>query len=214
MIPKLAILYLPLLLAEVNIYWPDVQPRDALAGQVEQETCASLTSPKCWNPKTELKVFNRPGDPASGYREYGAGLGQCTVTAKFNCFADAARLDKSLAAFDRHRLDPQMQLRTLVLMDRSCDKSLPPSVQGHNRMAMDLACYNGGKGGLQQDRHLCAATPGCDPDQWFGNVALTSFKRKTTVAGYGKSFFEINREYVANVMNVRRHKYAAAMGEA
>jgi membrane-bound lytic murein transglycosylase MltF len=72
---------------------------------------------------------------------------------------------------------------------------------------MALAAYNGGLGGLAQDRRLCRATPGCDQSKWTGHVEKTSYKAKIAVKGYGKSFFEINREYVRNVMNIRKAKY-------
>ena len=46
-----------------------------------------------------------------------------------------------------------------------------------------------------------------DSGKWFGHVEHTSLKAKTAVPGYGKSFFEINREYVRNVMVTRTVRY-------
>jgi hypothetical protein len=78
---------------------------------------------------------------------------------------------------------------------------------------MAFSAFIGGLGGVLWDRRLCSSVPGCDPNQWFGHVEHHSTKAKAAVAGYGKSFFEINREYVRNVMIVRRPKYAVYLGE-
>jgi len=73
---------------------------------------------------------------------------------------------------------------------------------------MTFSAYNGGLGGALQDRKLCASVPKCNPNLWFGHVAAHSFKNKTKVHGYGQSFYDINREYVVNVLSKRRVKYA------
>lgn len=204
-LPPGAVKYLPLLADEQRAHWPDVPLRSALAAQVEQETCPSLKHQKCWNPRTELKTA----------REYGFGLGQLTVTPKFDNFKEARKLDASLADWRfEDRYDPVRQLRTLVLMDRSANRYLVKLVpDARERLAMSFSAYNGGLGGVLSDRRLCGQKPGCDPAKWFGNVELTSLKAKTKVAGYGKSFFDINREYVRNVMIVRRPRYAPWFGE-
>jgi len=54
---------------------------------------------------------------------------------------------------------------------------------------------------------VCSNTQGCNPRLWFGHIEHTSLKQKTAQAGYGKSFFEINREYAVNVVFKRRAKY-------
>ncbi|MBL8473804.1 MAG: hypothetical protein JNM98_18585 [Rhodocyclaceae bacterium] len=198
--------YLPVLAAEQAEKWPDMPLRSALAAQVEQETCPTLRSAKCWSPRAELKTA----------REYGFGLGQITVTKRFDNFAEARKLDPSLrdwAFTDRY--DATRQLRTLVLMDRDLYRRLAPLVKdGHEALAMSFAAYNGGLGGVLADRRLCARVKNCDPQRWWGNVEHTSLKAKTVVAGYGKSFFAINREYVKNIMHVRRGHYAEWFGDA
>ncbi len=62
-------------------------------------------------------------------------------------------------------------------------------------------------------RGVAAALAGCDPDRWFGHVEHHSLKARTKTAGYGNSFFDINRGYVRAVMDDRRYRYAAFFGE-
>lgn len=204
-LPPGAVKYLPMLESEQKNHWPDVPMRSALAAQVEQETCPSLKSAKCWNPRAELKTS----------REYGFGLGQLTVTPKFDNFKEARKLDSSLNDWKfEDRYDPARQLRTMVLMDRGANRYLVKMVPDEReRLAMSFSAYNGGLGGVLSDRRLCSQKPGCDPTQWFGNVEQTSLKAKSKTAGYGKSFFDINREYVRNIMYVRRERYASWFGE-
>lgn len=202
--PEKALPYLPVLQAQLADHWPDAPGCSLFAAQVEQETCPSLTHRQCWNPRAELKTS----------REYGFGLGQLTVTKKYDNFAAARGLHPSLRDWQwQDRYDPARQLRTMVLMDRAGFRRLSMVADEHERMAMAFAAYNGGMGGVLSDRRVCAAVPGCDPDQWFGHVEKHSLKAKTAVKGYGKSFFEINREYIRNIMQVRRVRYAAWFGE-
>lgn len=198
MIPALAKVYLPLLWSVLALLWPTMPDPALLAGQIEQETCPSLTHRKCWNPRTELKTS----------REYGFGLGQLTVTEKFNNFEAAKGWDRSLAGWRwEDRFDPQMQLRALVAYDRNLYGQIRFGASDRDRLAFMFSAYNGGLGGLLKDRRLCAAVAGCDRDRWFGHIEQQSFRAKTSVKGYGKSFFEINREYVRNIMDVRSLKY-------
>lgn len=202
--PKQAIAHLPILQTEIQGHWPDAPAKAVFAAQVEQETCPSLTSKKCWNPRTELKTE----------REYGFGLGQLTVTAKFDNFAEARKLDMTLRDWQwQDRYDARRQLRTMVLMDKSGFRRLGFVPDSNERLAMAFAGYNGGMGGVLSDRRVCAAVPGCDPGKWFGHVEQHSLKAKKAAKGYGKSFFEINREYVRNIMHTRRPRYAAWFGE-
>lgn len=198
-LPPRAITYLPTLQAEATAHWPDMPLPSALAGQVEQETCPSLKHKKCWNPTTELKTS----------REHGFGLGQLTVTSRFDNFAEARKLDVSLRDWQwADRFDAARQLRTMILMDRSGYRRLTKLVADpHERLAMALAAYNGGMGGLLSDRRVCAGVPGCDPGRWFGHVERHSLKAKAAVKGYGKSFFEINREYPKNILGPRQARY-------
>lgn len=202
MIPALAQVYLPVLASVITMLWPTMPDPALIAAQIEQETCPSLTSKKCWNPRTELKTD----------REYGFGLGQLTVTPKFNNFVAAQGWDKSLAGWKwEDRFSANMQLRALVAYDRNLYSQIRFGASDQDRLAFMFSSYNGGLGGLLKDRRMCAATPNCNPDVWFGHIERTSFRAKTAVSGYGKSFFHINREYVSNIMLIRSAKYRGAL---
>ena len=201
-VPERALEYLPILKVEAAGYWPDVPDVSALAGQVEQETCPSLTHWKCWNPRTELKTS----------REYGFGLGQITVTSRFNVFEEVKQLDASLKPWKwEDRYNPTMQLRALVLKDRYNYDRFTTASTDVDALQFALAAYNGGLGGTLNDIKLCRATRGCDAGRWFGNVEHTSRKSRTKYKGYGKSFFDINREYVSNILLIRKQKYQGFM---
>ncbi len=204
--PGAAKVYLPTLHIAQEQYWPAMPYPAVLGAQVEQETCISLTSRSCWNPHAELHTS----------REQGVGLGQLTRTFRSNgavamdALADIRQsFPKDLAGLSwENRYDPALQLRALVMKDRQNFKLIQDVELPLERLAMTMAAYNGGLGGLNSDRKSCAGTPGCDPAVWFGNVEHTSLKAKAAVRGYGKSFFEINREYVVNVMQIRVKRYA------
>ncbi|MCB5187381.1 hypothetical protein LG200_05100 [Methylobacillus caricis] len=204
-IPKNAHAYLPLLKTEQQTWWPKAPMPALLAGQVEQETCISLTHRRCWSRLAELKTD----------REQGIGLGQITRTKRFDALAELraaypAALDGW--SWDSESLyDPAFQLRALVLKDRQNFEMIKAAANEREAMAFTLAAYNGGAGGLASDRQLCRGTEGCDAAYWFGHVEHTSLKAKSLASGYKKTFFEINREYVRTIFTVRQAKYIKAM---
>lgn len=202
---QLADQYIPAVIVESKQHFPTLTKPVLIAGQIEQETCASVK--KCWNPKTELKTS----------REYGFGLGQLTIAYNvkgqetMNNFKYAKTLHSSLANWKwEDRFNPAYQIRTMIYMDKIAYNQMSFAKNETERQAFMFSAYNGGAGGVMKDRALCKATAGCDPNVWFGNVAKYSFKAKVAVKGYGKSFFEINREYVNYIMNVRWIKYVSS----
>lgn len=186
--------YIPLLRAELAAHW-QVSHGAIVAGQIEHETCSSKRF--CWNPRAELKTE----------REYGFGLGQLTITKSFDNFKAAKALHVSLKDWNfSDRFDAIRQLRTMVLMDRNLYDRL--SIKEVNeRTAMMLAAYNGGFGGLDADRRLCGRIEGCNNQKWFGHVEQHSIKSRTKQGGYGRSFYDINREYVRRIVFDRSRKY-------
>ena len=184
-------LYLPVLDDVLDRYWPDIPDRSWVAAQIRQETCYSLRHSKCWSPNAELKTE----------REYGFGLGQLTITEKFNNFIEAKKLDSSLSSWKwEDRYNPEYQIRTMVLMLKFNYGKFSWASSEKERMAFSFAAYNGGMGGVLSDRRVCMAEDWCDPSIWFYHVEKTSRKSKKPVKGYSKSFFQINREYVRNIM--------------
>ena len=129
------VLHLPTLRSELYAIWPSASPKSAFAAQVHKETCASLRSKKCWSPTAELKTD----------REYGFGLGQLTVTKKFDNFKEAKKLHPSLKDWEwENRYNPVYQLRTMVLMDKFNYGKFSWAEVDYERMAFSFAAYRGG----------------------------------------------------------------------
>jgi hypothetical protein len=203
-LPPGAIKYCPVLKAEQQRLWADHPDPAALCALVEQESCVSLKSPRCWNPGARLKTA----------REEGAGLGQITRayradgTLRFDALTDLrARYGSELSewswsnAYER----PDLQLRGIVLLSRDAAR---PFHQTPAVLPFADAAYNGGPGDVQKERRACALTKGCDPGQWFGQVEAHCMKSRQPLYG-GRSACDINREHVRNVLLVRRAKYVA-----
>ena len=203
-IPKSAVQYLPILRAEQIKYWNDHPVPNALAGLIEHESCISLTHSKCWNPKSQLKT----------QREEGAGFGQVTRAYRIN---GVLRFDALQEMKDKHSvlkelnwnniyIRPDLQLAATVLKSQDDFKTLSTIKDPINRLYFADAAYNGGMGGVQNERRACGLRKGCDPQKWFGNVELTCLKSKTPLYG-GRSACDINRHHVDDVYNVRANKY-------
>lgn len=198
--------YGPILKAEQRAYWPDHPDPALLAALIEQESCASLRSPKCWSPSTKLKSD----------REEGAGLGQITRayradgSVRFDALAGLReQYGTELAgwSWDNVYRRPDLQLRAVVLMSRDAARAFRGAPAW---LAFGDAGYNGGVAGVQKERRACKLSENCDPGQWFGNVAAHCLKSRQPLYG-GRSACDINREHVRNVFQVRRAKYVPAM---
>jgi hypothetical protein len=208
-IPPRAQEYLPVLKENILDVWPDMPIKSTTGGQVEQETCPSLHSSECWNPHAELKTS----------REYGFGLGQITAAYDsqgkviFDNFKWAVSLDQKLKSWKyEDRYNAEYQLRALIRFDQLYWRGVTWAKDDLNHWAFTLSSYNGGDGGVRNDRKLCQSQGG-DCDNWFGDngVAKYSWKSKIKIQGYGDSFYSINRSYVTNVLMMRRQKYISSL---
>jgi len=205
-VPPNALYHLPTLVPLVREHWPSLSMPELLPGQIEKETCITAKHKKCWSRFAELKTS----------REYGFGLPQLTIaynadgTERFNSFNDARNLSPELADWRfEDRFDGRKQLLTVVLRDKMEYARITGAETEQDRLTFFLVSYNGGAGGLMKDRRLCAAQPGkvCNPNKWFGNVELYSYKSKVAQPGYGRSFFEISRSYPKDILFNRAPKY-------
>lgn len=189
-LPPRASRYVVILWDEIGTHWARIPQPESIAGQVEKESCITLKHSKCWSPRAELKTS----------REYGFGLGQITITSRFDNFAAAKGLHESLRGWQwEDRYNARYQLRTMVLMMRGGFNSLAFIPDPTTRLIMSQVAYNSGRAGLLNDRRLCAGLAGCDPNQWYGNVEGHSTKSRVAAKGYGKSFYEISREYPPSI---------------
>ena len=199
-------LYGQTLKAEQLAHWPDHPDPAILAALVEQESCVSLKSPRCWNPAARLKTS----------REEGAGMGQITRAYR----ADGSlRFDSLTALRNQYRAElgewgwnnvytrPDLQLRALVLMSRDNARTFRGATEW---LAFGDAAYNGGPAGVKKERRACKLTEGCDPSLWFGHVEHVCLKSRRPLYG-NRNACDINREHVRNVMQVRRAKYVEVM---
>ena len=209
-LPANALTYLPVLVEQQRAIWPDAPIPSFLGAQVEQESCISITHKKCWNPNVQLKTS----------REWGRGLGQVTTayradgTVRFDKQAELRAQFASLRGWTTERwMDPRYQLIAIVEMDKSIYRRVRDAASPIDQLSFTLSAYNGGEAGVLQDRRLCANTPRCDQRRWAGHVERTSAKSKTPHPGYRQSFYTINREYVSNVIGVRRPKYEPFFAE-
>lgn len=204
-IPKNAEIHLPILIETQREYWPNAPMPDFIAGQIEQESCISLTHSKCWSPYAQLKTS----------REWGRGLGQVTTayradgSIRFDTQEELRLKFPELKEWTTSRWDdPKLQIRAIVLQDKMLFDRVKWTIIDREKIAFTLSAYNGGMGGVLQDRRYCSNIEGCDPDKWFNNVASHSLKSKKPWPGYGgKSAYEINREYVKLILDTRRLKY-------
>lgn len=193
--------YFPLITSAYATVWPDAPMRSATAAMIEKESR--------WNPYAELCV---PKPTCS--RERGIGLGQFTITQKFNVFQEVARLHPRLTGWHPSQYtDPEMQIVGIVAKTKMHHRQCTPLMKGSTEvMACVASSYNGGHGGVLADRRLCGNTKGCEPALWFGHVEHTSMKAKVPLTGYGQSFFQINRAYARGVIFEWRPKYIVHLG--
>lgn len=208
-VPAQAPTYLNMLKVEVDRAMPGHSEPSYFGGLVEQESCISLTHSKCWNPRSRLKTS----------REEGAGFGQITRAyrnghLRFDSLTDNKRVIAGLAdlSWGNVYARPDLQLRLMVGMVKQCDVRLRQVVANDAaRYQMCDAAYNGGVGGVLNERRACAMSRNCDPQKWFGNVEAHCLKSRRVLYGQ-RSACDINREHVRSTFMLRRNKYKPFLG--
>lgn len=68
------------------------------------------------------------------------------------------------------------------------------------------AAYNGGIGGVDNERRACKLASWCDHTRWFDNVERLCLKSKAALYG-NRSACDINRHHVSDVLLTRSGKY-------
>lgn len=205
-IPERARQHLPTLSAQVKDVWPAMPAPNYFAALIEHESCISLKHSRCWSPTSRLKSD----------REEGAGLGQLTRafhadgSTRFDALEDSRRLDPrglNELRWDTVYQRPDLQMRVIVLMTRAAWNRLVPLIPDEApRLAMADAAYNGGIGGLLNERRACGLRSGCNPNAWFGHVEQVCLK-STKPLYAGRSACDINRHHVHDVLLTRMPKY-------
>jgi hypothetical protein len=199
-LPGDAAIYLPLLVAEINTFWPDLYPREYLAAKIDQESN--------WKMNAHLITA----------REHGCGFGQFTIaknadgSVRFDALEETKRLDKSLAAWNwRECTNATYQLRAVVLKTHSEERPCIATMRGNmNAKACGAAKYNGGAGSINKRIRFCRAVPGCEADVWTDNLEKQCPQSQVKVKGYGETFCEINSKYPGRVF-ARMSKFTGYM---
>lgn len=178
-----------------------------LAGQIEKESCITLKHSKCWNPKVTLKT----------HREYGAGLGQLTKafrpdgSVRFDTLKEIrSKHKKELAELSWENIlqRPDLQMRAIILMMRD-NYSYYSKFADNSTEAYLFAtvAYNGGIGGLDNERRACKLATWCDHTRWTDNVEKLCLKSKAPMYGT-RSACDINRAYPKDIIYTRAPKYS------
>ena len=204
-IPIQAYSYIPEVVKQSYNYLPSLNNNlHYFGGLIEHESCINLIHNRCWNAKSRLKTS----------REEGAGLGQLTRTYKpdgsirFDIIQELKNKHKELEDLSWNNVynRPDLQIRAIVLLWRSSYNSLSTVSDVHERISMADASYNGGLGGLQQERRACKMAKDCNPNKWFNNVEKYCLKSKKILYS-NRNACDINRHHVTDVMKIRMSKY-------
>jgi hypothetical protein len=209
-IPEQAKQYFPVVKDQANLYMPGFKPQAYFGALIEHESCISLKHSKCWNPASRLKTD----------REEGAGLGQITKaynqdgSVRFDLLSEMKTRHSDLKELSWSNVyqRPDLQIRAMVLLTKTNFNKLSMIPDNMDRIAMADAAYNGGIGGLFNERRACGLAKGCDSTKWFNNVENYCLKSKKALYGL-RSACDINRHHVHDVLQLKLPKYKIAFQE-
>lgn len=209
-IPPNASQILPLVVQEVDLYFPDIPHVEYLPALFEHESCITIKHRRCLRTDAELRSL----------REQGVGISQITRTfnpdgtVRFDSLGDMKRLHKDAlrsVSWENIKSRPREQVRIGILMTRDNYKALHMVSDTTQRLKMTDAAYNGGRGGLMKERRACGLKEGCNPHYWDGNVEKVCLKSKKPLYG-GRNACDINRHHVKDVF-LRMPKYRAELSK-
>jgi hypothetical protein len=158
-------------------YWPEYTMKHIPYGQIEQESS--------WNVRARLHTS----------REDGYGLGQITITPRFNNFKTAIQY-KALKDWD-YKTDPynpKNQLTFLILQDRDNFRQIARFfINDEERTKGMLVSYNAGYGRVLK-RRQAAITQKHKADTWTGGLEDVHDKFEEESL-YGRSLYKAVNEY-------------------
>lgn len=191
-IPPGAEQHLPTLRQKIGMYWKTAPLPHLMAGQVEQESS--------WKVRATLKTS----------RELGRGLGQLTITSKFNAYQDAVKYsDLKSWKWQTDPYNPANQLAYLVLTDRANFTRVKSMfVTDEDRWAATLVAYNAGMGTVLNRRAL-AIRKGVFNGKWFNGLDSIRLPGESKLL-YGKPLGELRNEYPVRVF-IRSEQYKERM---
>lgn len=210
-IPERAFKYMPMVHKEsLSLLGNEINPSyfDSL---IEQESCVRLGgnsywARKCWNPTSELKTSS----------EQGIGLSQVTRAWKkdgrlrFDTLENLRRkYPKELheLTWNNIKEKPELQIRAMALLWRDNYRLFSNNILLNDRIAFSDSVYNGGFKYLNRERATCKLTVDCNSSLWFKNVELIKSGRVKRKLYGNRTAWDINRNHVKNVLNVRWSKY-------
>lgn len=203
-----AVPLVPLLASETRTHWPELSWPAYVPGLIEHESCISLTHSRCWSPTSELRSA----------REQGLGLGQLTRTwrpdgtLRFDTLAELRSRHESLRELSwetlRNRTD--LQIRAIVVLSRENWDAFASVADHWERLAFTDVSYNRGRGGVQNERRVCAMAQGCDPQRWFAHTERFCTASTKPLYG-GRSACDISRHHPRDVLLHRMPKYRRLM---
>lgn len=209
-IPTNAYKYQEAFKAQVYKLEPDTNYPEYYPALTEQESCISLTHRRCFDPTSELLTD----------REQGSGFGQITRaynkdgTIRFDSLEDLRKRhmnELKELSWSNVKQRPDLQIDQLILMTSDNHKSLWQIKSELERYKMADAAYNEGIGKLKKERLQCSLTGGCDPQFWKGNVEKINLYPNAKPIYGTRTAYDITREHVYNVFELRMHKYEPFM---
>lgn len=204
-IPEKAYALLPMVIQEHEKHFPKFRYVPYFMALAEHESCVTLTSKRCMDPKARLKT----------HREEGGGVYQLTRAYNSN---GSIRFD-SLSGMRRSHFTelkdlqwstiyqrPDLQVRAGILMTRDNWETLYNIKEPYQRLQFTDSAYNGGMGGVNRRRRACGLTKGCDASKWFNHVEKHCPGLKKAIYGR-RSACDINNNHVRNVLLTKMPKY-------